>query len=149
MKEILKSIIKDFHKSQKHNYIERKLSVPPSSKKIISIIGSRRSGKTYFLYQLMDKLPGDVKREDILYINFEDERLNLRGEDLHLIIEAYYELYPDNKKQLYFFFDEIQNIQNWEKFVRRIYDTISKNIVLTGSSSKLLSKEIATMWRER
>lgn len=149
MKEIIKSIIKDFHKSQKHNYIERKLSVPPGSKKIISIIGSRRSGKTYFLYQLMDKLPGDVKREDILYINFEDERLNLRGEDLHLIIEAYYELYPDNQKQLYFFFDEIQNIQNWEKFVRRIYDTISKNIVITGSSSKLLSKEIATSLRGR
>lgn len=149
MKEIIKSIIKDFHKSPRPNYIERKLSIPLNSKKIISIIGSRRAGKTYFLYQLMDKLPANVKREDILYINFEDERLNLKGEDLHLIIESYYELYPDNKNQIYFFFDEIQNIQNWEKFVRRIYDTISKNIVITGSSSKLLSKEIATSLRGR
>jgi predicted AAA+ superfamily ATPase len=149
MKEVIKSIIKDFHKSPKHNYKERNLSVPLNSKKIITIIGSRRTGKTYFLYQLMDKLPVNVKRQDLIYINFEDERLNLKGEDLHLIIESYYELYPENKNQLYFYFDEIQNIQNWERFVRRIYDTVSKNIVITGSSSKLLSKEIATSLRGR
>lgn len=149
MKEVIKSIIKDFHGSPKHTYVERDLSIPVNSRKIISIIGSRRTGKTYSLYQLMDKLPGNVKREDIVYINFEDERLNLKTDDLHLILESYYELYPDNKNQLYFFFDEIENIKNWEKFVRRVYDTVSKNIIITGSSSKLLNKEIATALRGR
>lgn len=149
MKETLKNIIKDFHNSERPKYIKRVLSIPLDSKKIITIIGSRRCGKTYYLYQLMDMLPKSVKREDIIYINFEDERLNLKGEDLHLLLDAYYELYPNNKNELYFFFDEIQNIQNWEKFIRRIYDTVSKHIIITGSSSKLLSKEIATSLRGR
>ncbi|MHB8337923.1 MAG: ATP-binding protein [Ignavibacteriaceae bacterium] len=149
MKEIIKSIIKDFHESPLQELIERKLSVPLNSKKIITVIGSRRSGKTYFLYQLMKELPKSVRREDIIYINFEDERLNLVASDLQLILESYYELYPYNKNPLYFFFDELQNIENWEKFVRRIYDTVSRNIFITGSSSKLLSKEIATSLRGR
>ena len=58
-------------------------------------------------------------------------------------------LNPRKKNKIYFFFDEIQNIDGWEKFVRRLYDTISKNIFITGSSSKLLSKEIATSLRGR
>ncbi len=149
MKNIIKNIISDFHKRQNPKYISRKQIIPIDSNKIITIIGARRSGKTYFLYQLMDKLPPTVERSDIIYINFEDERLSLKAEDLNLILESYYELYPTKKKPLYFFFDEIQNIQNWEKFVRRIYDTISKNIFITGSSSKLLSKEIATSLRGR
>ena len=149
MKNIIKNIISDFHKRQNPKYIGRKQNIPIDSNKIITIIGARRSGKTYFLYQLMDKLPPTVDRSEIIYINFEDERLNLKAEDLNLILESYYELYPAKKKPLYFFFDEIQNIQNWEKFVRRIYDTISKNIFITGSSSKLLSKEIATSLRGR
>jgi hypothetical protein len=149
MKEIIKSIIKDFHENPLQDLIERKLSVPLNSKKIITIIGSRRSGKTYFLYQLMKNLPKSVQREDIVYINFEDERLELEANDLQLILESYFELYPYNRNPLYFFFDEIQNIENWEKFVRRIYDTVSKNIFITGSSSKLLSKEIATSLRGR
>ena len=149
MKNILKSIIADFHKRESPKYIKRNQMVPVDSNKIITIIGARRSGKTYFLYQLMEKLPSNVERSEIIYINFEDERLNFKAEDLNLILESYYELYPTKKKSLYFFFDEIQNIQNWEKFVRRIYDTVSHNIFITGSSLKLLSKEIATSLRGR
>lgn len=149
MKEILKNIIADFHKSPKQFQINRNLSVPLHSQKIITIVGARRSGKTFYLHQLMNNLPANVKREDVVYINFEDERLNIGAEDLHIIPEAYYELYPNNKNPLYFFFDEIQNVEHWEKFVRRMYDTVSKNIIITGSSSKLLSKEIATGLRGR
>lgn len=149
MKDVIKNIIKDFHKVKLPEYVKRELNVPVNTNKIISIIGGRRTGKTYYLYQLIENLLQTVKREDIIYINFEDERLNLKADDLHFIIEAYYELYPHNKNPLYFFFDEIQNIKNWEKFVRRIYDTISKNIIITGSSSKLLSGEIATSLRGR
>ncbi|MEW6006230.1 MAG: ATP-binding protein [Stygiobacter sp.] len=149
MKEIIKTIIKDFHKSSIPDFKERSLEVPLNSGKIISLIGSRRTGKTYYLYQLISKLLETVKKENILYINFEDERLSLKSEDLRLIIEAYYELYPENKGTLYIFFDEVQNISNWEKFVRRLYDTVTKNIIITGSSSKLLGKEIASSLRGR
>jgi len=64
----------------------------------------------------------DIKREQILYLNFEDERLDLdTGYDQ--ILDAYLELYPDQKlDELYIFFDEIQEIPDWEKYVRRLYD---------------------------
>jgi predicted AAA+ superfamily ATPase len=149
MKDLLKAIIKDFHVKPLPEFIERTLSVPINSGKVISIVGSRRAGKTYFMYQLISKLLAsmNINKIDIIYINFEDERLNLKIEDLHLLLDSYYELYPDNTNGLYFFFDEIQNISNWEKFVRRLYDTVSKNIFITGSSSKLLSKEISNISR--
>jgi predicted AAA+ superfamily ATPase len=64
-------------------------------------------------------------------LNFEDERLELNSNELDLILQAYMELYPShNLSECYFFFDEIQNISNWEKFIRRMYDTISKNIFI-------------------
>ncbi|MDZ7361691.1 MAG: AAA family ATPase [candidate division KSB1 bacterium] len=85
-----------------------------------------------------------------IYLNFEDERLTLTSAQLRLILEAYYELYPENYGQeIYLFFDEIQEINGWEKFVRRMYDTVRKNIFLTGSSAKMLWKEIATSLRGR
>lgn len=149
MKNIIKNIITDFHSRPLPEYKERNLKIPVNSGKIITIIGSRRCGKTYLLYQIIDSLLRSVKKQDIIYINFEDERLNLSATDLQLIIDSYYELYPDNNRPLYFFFDEIQNVAKWELFVRRIYDTISKNIFITGSSSKLLSREIATGLRGR
>jgi hypothetical protein len=97
--------------------------------------------------QLLEK---GVKQHEILYLNFEDERLTLEAKDLDVILQAYQELYPDlNLKKCYFFFDEIQNIKDWEKFVRRCYDTITRNIFLTGSNANLLSIEIATALRGR
>ena len=91
-----------------------------------------------------------VKMQQLLYLNFEDERLNLQAEHLDLVLQAYQELYPEVKwKECYFFFDEIQNIKHWEKFARRCYDTITRNIYLTGSNANLLSYEIATAMRGR
>ena len=70
--------------------------------------------------------------------------------DLDIILQAFYELYPEIKiNDCYFLFDEIQNIEGWEKFIRRIFDTQTKNIFITGSNSKLLSTEIATSLRGR
>ena len=147
MKETLKAIIKDFHKRGVPKLIERDICVPLNSNKIVSIIGPRRAGKTYLMYQVISKIKDTT---NVIYINFEDERLELTSKELNQIIESYFEIYPSKKeKDLYFFFDEIQEINGWEKFVRRIYDTISKNIFITGSSSKLLSKEIATSLRGR
>ena len=147
MKELLKTIISDFHIRGLPEFIEREVDIPQNTGKIISIIGPRRAGKTYLMYQLMSKIP-DLT--NVIYINFEDERLELDSKKLNLIIEAYLELYPDKKEsELFFFFDEIQEINDWEKFVRRIYDTVNRKIFITGSSAKLLSKEIATSLRGR
>lgn len=147
MKEVLKTIIKDFHKRGVPKFIKRDINIPINSNKLISIIGPRRAGKTYLMYQTISKIK-DIT--NIIYINFEDERLELNSRNLNLILEAYFELYPDKKeKDLFFFFDELQEINGWEKFVRRLYDSFTKNIFITGSSSKMLSKEIATSLRGR
>ncbi len=147
MKDVIMSIIKDFHKRGLPEFKKRDISVPLGSGKIVSVIGPRRAGKTYLMYQAISGIK-DIT--NVIYINFEDERLDIKAKDLNLIIDAYFELYPDKKESdILFFFDELQEIDGWEKFVRRLYDTISKNIFITGSSSKLLSKEIATSLRGR
>ncbi len=150
MKQLLKTIIKDFHFRPLPLFKLRHLSVPLDLGKIITIIGPRRAGKTWYLFQLISNLEkSGIKREHILYLNFEDERLDLDG-GYDQILDAYLELYPDQKlDDLYIFFDEIQEIPEWEKYIRRVYDTVSKKIFLTGSNAKMLSKEIATSLRGR
>ena len=150
MIDLLKKIISDFHSQELPKFKKRELKVPLNLGKILTIIGPRRAGKTWYLFQLIKELEdNDVKREQILYFNFEDERLDFSN-NYDLIIEAWLELYPNLKlEDLYIFYDEIQEIPNWEKYIRRIYDTVTKKIVLTGSNAKMLSKDIATSLRGR
>ncbi|AKF24145.1 ATPase [Sulfurovum lithotrophicum] len=149
-KEELKRIIRDFHLNAKFDVKPRTLQPPVDTKKIITLIGVRRCGKTSILYDMINQLSEKIDKTRILFLNFEDERLELRIDELDLVLQAFLELYPEqNLSECYFFFDEIQNITGWEKFVRRMYDTISKNIFITGSNSKLLSSEIATSLRGR
>jgi hypothetical protein len=152
MKTLFKRLITDFHESPpKQQIIPRDYAIPLNSRKIISLIGVRRSGKTFLLYALIQQLRQQIDPRNIVYINFEDDRLYpLTLKDLDDLIEAYFELYPDKREdKLYFFLDEIQNVSDWERFVRRIYDTLNLQIFVTGSSSKLLSFEIATSLRGR
>jgi len=130
---------------------KRDIDVSIDSNQIITIIGPRRSGKTYFLYYLINKLLKTEPKNNILYINFEDERLmNVTISDLDNIIPLFIELAnPSKDKKIYLFFDEIQNIKFWEKYIRRIYDTSKYKIFISGSSSKLLSREISTSLRGR
>lgn len=132
--------------------IERDIKEEIREDFLLTISGPRRAGKTYFCFQLIKKLMKEISKENVLYINFEDEKLiNSKAEDLDKLLEAFYELsHIDKKQKVYLFFDEIQNVKNWDSWVRRIYDT-QKNIklILTGSSSKLLSKEISTKLRGR
>lgn len=150
MKNILKRIISDFHVNWIPGFKARDARVPLDLNKVISIVGPRRAGKTYFLYQLMSTLEvRGVSRKRILYINFEDERLDLEGRH-DLIFEACLELYPDlDLSSCWFFFDEIQELDQWEKFIRRVYDTLSRNIFITGSNARVLSREIASALRGR
>ncbi len=151
MKEIFKTIISDFQNILPMKDVkQRDIQIPLDSKKIISLTGPRRSGKTYLFYFLINQLLKKVPANQIIYINFEDERLNIGSEHLQLLLEAYFELNPKiTTTDIYFFFDEIQVVPGWEKFVRRIYDTVSKHIFITGSSAKMLDQEIASSLRGR
>ena len=151
MKEVFKRIITDFIEKEINNVKKRDINIPLDTDKIITLVGIRRSGKTFILFDLINTLRNKIKRDRIVYINFEDDRLyGLKLENLDELIQAYFELFPDNRSEkLYFFFDEIQEIENWDKFIRRIYDELNVNIFITGSSSKLLSKEIASSLRGR
>lgn len=153
MKEIetIKVLIANYHKSIKKVFVSRDYVLPLTLNKIITVIGPRRSGKTALLQFAAQKLVIDgVKATQIIYINFEDERLLLLAKDLDKILQAYSEMYPNQElADCYFFFDEIQNVDGWEKFVRRVYDTVSSHVFLTGSNAKLLSSEIATELRGR
>ena len=150
-KEIFKILIKEFEEFKINKVFKRKLSIPLNTNKIITISGPRRCGKTFYFYQLINELRNKYPIERVVYINFEDDRiLPLNFKELDLLIEAYFELYPEIKdKDFFLFLDEIQNIDNWEIFVRRIYDKEKVKLFVTGSSSKFLSKEIATSLRGR
>jgi len=152
MKNIISQLIDDFH--------ERELPVPvPRDQKLSEIkgkadvvIGMRRAGKTWFCYQKMAQLlDAGIEKAKILYLNFEDDRL--LGFDIsHFqhVLDVYFAKYPEHRNtECYFFFDEIQRIDQWEIFIRRLLDTENVRVYLTGSSSKLLSTEIASNLRGR
>jgi predicted AAA+ superfamily ATPase len=106
-------------------------------------IGLRRAGKSYLLYQHIQDLirKGTIQKENILYVNFEDERIaSMNAEDLGLFLECYKEMYDVRP---WIFLDEIQNVAGWEKFVRRLADSKYK-VFITGSNATMLSKEIYT-----
>ncbi len=152
MQTILDQLIADFQERDLPALTPRQTDLPWLPGKIDAVIGMRRSGKTWFLYQNMARLIGqDVPRECLLYLNFEDERLlPMTASDLTQIPAAFYRRAPHLKdEQCYYFFDEIQNIQGWDRFLRRLLDTEDTHICLTGSSAKLLSTEIATSLRGR
>ena len=106
------------------------------------LVGARRSGKSYILYHTIQQLLANgVDWDEMLYINFEDERLvGMETSDLNSIIEVHYSM-SDKKPIL--FLDEIQIVPHWEKFVRRLADE-KYRLFVTGSNAKMLSSEIAT-----
>ncbi len=150
-KNTLKTIIIDNQDLPEIDIWPRKLTIPLNTNKIITLAGVRRSGKTYHLFNLIRKLKAQgVAANKILYINFEDERLQLKIDQLDLIIESFRELNPEQDlNDCYFFFDEIQEVDGWEKFINRVYSSLTKNVFITGSNAKLLSREIATALRGR
>jgi predicted AAA+ superfamily ATPase len=120
--------------------------------KIDVLIGMRRSGKSVRMMQMMaDRVAEGTPKTRLLHINFDDERLlPMSAADLQQLPETFYRLFPDNKQhRCHFGFDEIQNVPGWEAFVRRLLDTENVQITLTGSSAKLLSREIASALRGR
>ncbi|RLC27068.1 MAG: ATP-binding protein [Deltaproteobacteria bacterium] len=151
--ETLKEIILDFQEEKLNTGIKRHLEYEFIKGKAFVCIGVRRCGKSTLLYQIIAALKAkSVKQENILYLNLFDDRLNeIRRRNLPLVLEAYYSLYPEKKgtEEVFCFFDEIQEVENWEPFVDRILRTENCCVFLSGSSSKMLSTEIATQMRGR
>jgi len=154
MKDRFKMIIKEFHEkglpalTQRMDVMDFSL-LGSRLKKIVTIVGPRRAGKTYFLYQIMTELlQGSFDITDILYVNFEDERITpIKAESLQDMLDAYFELY-DGKANPFVFLDEVQNVSGWDRFARRISEA-GLRVFITGSNSRMLGREIATSLRGR
>jgi uncharacterized protein len=138
-KELLKTVIAD----QDYYYEKAKDSVKREfpgnfnvSNEIVIITGIRRCGKSTLLQQIRAR-----QSENAYYLNFDDERLvSFTVDDFQLLLEVFYELFGEQK---IFYFDEIQNVKQWERFVRRLHDTGNK-IYITGSNAHMLSRELGT-----
>ena len=142
-RDVLKQIIID----QKEMYLDNPLisrDYDLEENVNYCFVGIRRTGKSYMMYQQIHNLMNDgISSSQIVYVNFEDERLLEIGvDDLNTILEIGIE-FSGSKGKPYLFLDEIQNVDGWEKFVRRVAD-MKYRINITGSNSKMLSKEIAS-----
>ena len=140
MKELLKQIIFEQQENCKHllqDAIPRCIDEEwLTTTEILIITGVRRCGKSVLLQQLRDKL-----EEKDFFFNFDDERLvNFKLEDFATLQECFFELFGE---QHIYYFDEIQNIEGWETFVRRLYNEGNK-VIVTGSNARMLSKEMGT-----
>jgi predicted AAA+ superfamily ATPase len=116
------------------------------------LVGMRRTGKTYGLWEtLAQRLAAGVPRRNLLFIDMEDDRLGqVTAQTLNSLLETYFRLVPTARRgPCVLCFDEIQAAQGWERFIRRLLDTENAQILLSGSSAKLLSTEIATSLRGR
>ncbi|MCL2763454.1 MAG: ATP-binding protein [Treponema sp.] len=140
-KNVLKSVISDYMAEiPKYKVIPRNIKFEEAGNYVF--VGIRRAGKSYLLYQRMQELLSKgVKPQEMLYINFEDERLSgMKSDDLDLLLETHLEMCGVRP---ILFFDEVQNISGWEQFARRLADT-KYRVYITGSNAKMLSAEIQT-----
>lgn len=121
--------------------VERPLHLEESGNYVF--VGVRQAGKSYLLYQRVKELLGcGINLHDIVYVNFDDERLLcMTTDDFDLILQAYYSMYGG---QPIFFFDEIQNVDGWANFARRLANQ-KHRVYVTGSNAKMLSRDIETV----
>jgi uncharacterized protein len=161
-KEIFKGLIKEFHGWKPPRIIKRDLRLPdwcfglsPAGKQsmvpgfVVCISGPKRVGKTFCLFQIMEQLRkvagAPVSKDRILYINFEDERLlPPQPSDLSIMLDAYYELYPDNcNREVFVFLDEVHLVEGWACFVNKRLSTVgTAGIFITGSSPQIISRPL-------
>ena len=151
----MKEVIKDILVSNKERRLAeglrpRNTGISLELDKIQAIIGPRRVGKTSAMLLAIEELKRRNAASEILYFNFEDERVQFEPQQLDLLLQAWRELYPDGSlEQAWFFFDEVQAAPGWERFLNRINETLSKKIFFTGSNSSVLHTEIKSVMRGR
>ena len=149
-KDVVKSLIAIKQSEIPFDVIGRDIALPINRKKIITIPGVRRCGKSTLMEIAINELvESGVSVERILWLGFDDERLkNIPSDELDDVIVSYMEMYPDIPiKEVYMFFDEIQLIKDWEYFVLRVYKSYCKNIFVCGSNATMLSTELSSALR--
>lgn len=154
MRALLEVLLQENHAiiTQARHSVQRQVTFSTAPNMIKVAIGMRRVGKTYCLYQTIHALLNQgVLPEQILLLNFEDERLRpMHAQEMGKLVDAFYALYPENHQRMtYLFLDEVHTVTDWHLVVRRLSQTKQVQIYLTGSSAKLLSKEIHTSLRGR
>ncbi|MBI2800751.1 MAG: ATP-binding protein [Gammaproteobacteria bacterium] len=130
----------------------RDAELPAVPGKVHAVIGLRRAGKTTFLRQLLATRRRSLPPEQSLYLSFDDDRLaGVDVAQLGFLLEEYYRRYPAlrGRQTVHWFLDEIQFVPGWERFVRRALDTEAVDIVVSGSSARMLSREVHTSLRGR
>lgn len=140
-KQILKQILRD-NQQEVERYVVEPRHLKLDDFPCWVLVGVRRTGKSYMLYHRIQQLLAEGhKWDEMLYLNFEDERLeNFESDDFNRLLECHQEMYG---KRPMLFLDEIQNIDGWHKFARRMADS-KYTIFITGSNAKMLSGEINT-----
>jgi len=133
-------------------FTRRDARLPKVPGKVHSVIGMRRAGKTTFLRQLRGEQRASLPAERALYISFDDDRLaGIEVDQLAFLLEEYYRAQPTlrGRETVYWYLDEIQLVPGWERFVRRVIDSERIEVVVSGSSARLLSREVHTSLRGR
>lgn len=152
MKTIIKEIMQIQAERLEKPNLPREFGIDHSLQKVQTIVGPRRSGKSSLLkLELSSLLEKGIPWSHICYFPLEDERLRFTAFEPDDILQAHAELYPQNPllKDVYFIFDEIQFLPKWEHFINRIYEQISKHVIITGSNSKALHTNVAAILRGR
>ena len=150
IKETIKSLIALKQQEIPVVYNPREIELPVTAKKMITVVGVRRCGKSTLMELCIERLlKAGVSARQIVWIGFDDERFDeMKTSDFNFILEAYMEMFPDIAiKDVYFFFDEIQRIKGWELFVMRLFKHYSKHIFISGSNADMLSEELNTALR--
>ena len=150
IKEIIKSLIALKQQEIPVAYYPREVELPIGAKKIITVVGVRRCGKSTLMELCIERLlKAGVSPRQIVWIGFDDERFyGMQTSDFNSILEAFMEMFPDIPvKDAYFFFDEIQRIEGWELFVLRLFKHYCKQIFISGSNADMLSEELNTALR--
>lgn len=153
MRDVIRQKLADAVRSELPAITRRDVRLPAVPGKVHAVIGMRRAGKTCFLHQLQrDRVEKGAARETQVYFNFDDERVaGMEAAQLHWVLEEYFLSFPQHRDQrkVGLYLDEIQVVRGWEGFVRRVMDTENIDLFVSGSSAKLLSREIATALRGR
>lgn len=153
LRQIFTELIASCQEQELHGSSRRDLELSALEGKITVCVGVRRCGKsTLIQQQFLALAERGIPRENIIMLNFADERLaDMGNEGWNELYEAYYSMYPQKRKKekVYFCFDEIQMHPHWELFVERLRREENCEIYITGSSAAMLSREIHTALRGR
>ena len=149
-KDIFKTLIAQKQLEMPFPVIDRDVSLPIDGNEIITIPGVRRCGKSTLMEIAINRLLANgIRKENILWIGFDDERIKyMTAEELDLVLQAYREMYPATElKDVWMFFDELPLVKDWEYFVLRLFKGSCKHIFICGSNASTLSVEMKSALR--